>query len=160
MLVEPAEIYERYHSAVFHTALGIVRDFHDSEDIMQSVFMQYIHQCEKGTAIENVGAYLMTTTRHLSYNWRRDHREMASVDELPPAAEPVAREDWIEEHLFFEEVLSRLSEEDRTLAVLHLIGGFKHREIAEMLQMPAATVRSRYAAVKKQLKEWLKAMDE
>ncbi len=156
---EPAEIYERYRSAVFHTALGIVRDFHDAEDIMQSVFMQYIRQHEAGTAIENVGAYLMTTTRHLSYNWRRDHREQASVEELPPSAEPTAW-DSTEEHLFFEELLSRLSEEERTLVVLHLVGGFRHREIAEILQIPAATVRSRYAVVKKRLKVFLKELDD
>jgi len=43
-----------------------------------------------------------------------------------------------------------LTEEERTIVLLHAVSGFKHREIAQFLSKPLATVLSKYRrAIKK-----------
>ena len=41
-------------------------------------------------------------------------------------------------------VLEKLSDDERQVVMLHAISGLKHREIAEMLGIPQATVISKY----------------
>ena len=41
-------------------------------------------------------------------------------------------------------VLEKLSDDERQIVMLHAISGLKHREIAEMLDTPQATVISKY----------------
>ena len=50
-----------------------------------------------------------------------------------------------------------LGDQERQILILHAVTGLKHREIAEMLGMPLATVLSKYARSLKKLK---KALEE
>ena len=51
------------------------------------------------------------------------------------------------------EALKTLKEEERSLVLLHDAGGMKHREIAEVLNMPISTVLSKYRRALKKLCE-------
>ena len=42
------------------------------------------------------------------------------------------------------DALGRISREERQIVLLHAAAGMKHREVAEALQMPLATVLSKY----------------
>ena len=66
-------------------------------------------------------------------------REMAS--EIPLAAAR-ARHDSIEIRLDFEVALERLPEGAREVFVLHDIEGYKHREIAELMEITSGTSKS------------------
>ena len=46
-----------------------------------------------------------------------------------------------------------LTDEERKILVLHVIWGYKHREIAELLGLPTGTVRSKYKRAVDKLKE-------
>ena len=46
-----------------------------------------------------------------------------------------------------------LSTEERTIVVLHDLWGFRHREIAEILDVPTGTVLSKYHRSIKKLRE-------
>ena len=48
--------------------------------------------------------------------------------------------------------LNRLSEEERQVVILHAISGFKHREIAELLDMSLSKVLSKYNRAMNKLK--------
>ena len=57
-----------------------------------------------------------------------------------------------EDRLTLRFCLESLSEEERKIVVLHAVSGFRHREIAEFLDMPLATVLSKYARSVKKLR--------
>jgi RNA polymerase sigma-70 factor (ECF subfamily) len=48
-----------------------------------------------------------------------------------------------------------LSEQERHILTLHAVSGFKHREIAELLDLPLPTVLSKYHRAVKRLKKHL-----
>ena len=48
--------------------------------------------------------------------------------------------------------MRNLSEEERQIVMLHAVAGFKHREIAATLDLPLATVLSKYNRALKKLK--------
>ena len=65
--------------------------------------------------------------------------------------------DGSEEAVALEQAMKVLGDQERQILILHAVTGLKHREIAEMLGMPLATVLSKYARSLKKLK---KALEE
>ncbi len=56
-----------------------------------------------------------------------------------------------DERILLQAALSTLGEAERQIVMLHAVAGLKHREIAAMLDMPAATVLSKYSRALKKL---------
>ena len=46
-----------------------------------------------------------------------------------------------------------LNQQERQIVVLHAVSGFRHREIAQLLQLPLPTVLSKYHRALKKLKK-------
>ena len=70
------------------------------------------------------------------------------------------REEWIadiaydtEQKLLVKQALAKLQTEEMQIVTLHAVSGFKHREIAAIMEMPLATVLSKYHRALKKLKE-------
>ena len=59
-----------------------------------------------------------------------------------------------------EGALSELPEVQRQIVLLHDLEGWKHREIAERLELPSGTVRSHLHFARKALKSALSEMPE
>ena len=55
--------------------------------------------------------------------------------------------------------LTVLSDTERQIVVLHAVSGFKHREIAAMLNLPLPTVLSKYNRAIKKLRSQLEKED-
>ena len=55
--------------------------------------------------------------------------------------------------------LSALSEEERQIIMLHVTAGLKHREIAQLLELPLSTVLSKYRRALSKLKQKLEGGD-
>ena len=51
--------------------------------------------------------------------------------------------------------MNELSDEERQIVVLHVVSGFRHREIAAFLDMALPTVLSKYSRALKKLKKSL-----
>ena len=49
-----------------------------------------------------------------------------------------------EDRLMIRRCMTLLSEEENRIVVLHAVAGFKHREIAELMELPLMTVISKY----------------
>ena len=56
-------------------------------------------------------------------------------------------------------IMQSLTDKERQVVVLHAVSGFKHREIAAMLNMPLPSVLSRYNRAIKKLKDQLEKED-
>ena len=90
-------------------------------------------------------------------------RERARTQDLPP-------EDWesfsidshdvtTEDRTVLTAALSTLSDEERQIIMLHVTAGLKHREIAQLLELPLSTVLSKYRRALAKLKQKLEGGD-
>jgi RNA polymerase sigma-70 factor (ECF subfamily) len=55
--------------------------------------------------------------------------------------------------------MAALTDEERRVVLLHAVTGLKHREIAALLELPLATVLSKYHRAIKKLKKQLEGDD-
>ena len=104
----------------------------EAEDIVQDSFVEVSRRLDE---IRNPGGYLRTAVVSRCKTALRRRRVMARHQPEPPADLPVDAGDlW--------DVLDRLPEDQRLAVTLRYYGGYRGSEIAGLLQMPAATVRS------------------
>ena len=57
-----------------------------------------------------------------------------------------------EDRLTLQALLEQLEDQEREIVTLHALTGLKHREIAALLEIPLATVLSKYSRALKKLK--------
>jgi len=102
----------------------------------------------------------MTIVRNRSKNLVR-RESLREMDELPPGTRsrvptPDRLAETAELRGMLREALDELPEVQRHVVLLHDLEGWKHREIAERLDLPCGTVRSHLHFARKALREALR----
>lgn len=141
------ELYSITKDAVYGFALSILRSRQDAEDVMHDA---YIRIYSSGAAYVPQGkplAWILSIVRNLCYNKLRDSSRTDSLDEGSVDFEPENSVDDIEDltdRMVLDAALKILADDEREIVIMHALTGYKHREIAEMLDMPQGTVLSKY----------------
>lgn len=139
------KLYQRASAAVYAYSLSILKNTHDAEDVLQECFISIHASAGSYHSSGKPMAWIITIAKNLCLQRLRQQKNSA---ELP-------LEDWKDylEHneemttidrILVSECIGRLPEQDRQIVVLHAVAGFKHREIASLLDMPLPTVLSKY----------------
>ena len=144
-------LYERTHGAIYGFALSLVRRPSDAEDILQETFLRVYAAAERYRPEGKPMAWMMTIAKNLSRMRLRDAKRTSDLPE----------EEW-ERYLSSKpgvstEALRQLSDAERQTVMLHAVAGLRHRESAVLLEMPLATVLSKYARAVKKLKQAMEA---
>ena len=147
-----AELYDRHARPIYSLALRILGDTTEAEDIVQEVFSQAWKQAARYNASRGaVGAWLLTLTRSRAIDRLRAKRARPGdvsdervadqlVDAGPPAdllvlsSEQVAR---------VRAALDELPLLQRAAIELAYYEGLTHAEIADRLEQPLGTVKTR-----------------
>ena len=152
-----AELYSRTRAAVYGLALSVVKNAHEAQDVTQDTFVRVWESAPMYRPQGSPMAWLLTIARNLALmSLRRDSRQITLEEEewnaLPAQAPSVTPED---RHLL-QSGLSVLTDEERQIVILHAVTGLKHREIADLLELPLATVLSKYHRSLKKLRNFMK----
>ena len=142
-----AALFEKYKNLVFRTAYLALGNRLDAEDILQEVFI-HVYRC-LGSYDPKRGAfttwlYRITVNRCLNFRRRRSFFTLA-LDELP---ESELKEAFLSENQQVEaestqHALMHLSMKLRVVIVLRFFWDLSNAEIAEILDLPLGTVKSR-----------------
>ena len=148
---------EAHGGAVYRLALCRLQNAADAEDVYQDVFLRLLGEGARDWDGEYLKAWLLRTAlnRCVDVQRFRLRRPALSLDEVPELAHPAddgAAELW--------EAVSRLPEGERTAVHLHYAEGYRTEEIAAMLRVPAATVRTRLRRARMRLKDLLGGTDD
>jgi len=144
----------RWEKRVYNYLLRITGNREDALDLTQDVFLKAYQNLRKLTDRARFGAWLFRIAHNEAYSMFRRRRPEADVEEL----EPRGAETGItvggssvfpmELSLTVAGALGRLSADQREAVVLKIYQGFKFEEMAEILDCPVSTVKSRlYAAL-------------
>jgi len=155
-----AELYSRTRAAVYAMALSILKNTHDAQDVTHDVYVRVYNNASNYHPRGSAMAWLLTITRNLA---RMRLRSQARIKDLAegewnaiPADSPGISD---EDRLVLQMALSSLTDEERQIIMLHSAAGLKHREIASLLEIPLATVLSKYHRSLKKLRNFMKGDD-
>lgn len=150
------ELYHQTAQTVYGFVLSILKNQHDAEDIMQDTYLK-IRQCahlyeKRGKPM----AWILTIAKNLSYMRLRDNKKITAL--FPDSKDEAADFSGIsdsENRLVLNTAFQVLDNTERQIVLLHAVSGMKHREIAELLELPLATVLSKYSRSLTKLKKSL-----
>lgn len=133
------EIYHEISGTAYTVAYRITGDRCLAEDIIQEFFVK-LYKKPPEIPIEKPRAYLLRTVHNLTID--KLEKQHINIDECDNMLSDKA--DTTDERIDLERAFEKLTKEERQLVVLHLNGGFKFREIAEMMNIPTGTALWRY----------------
>jgi len=149
-------LYDAHGARMKSIALNILGNTADAEDAVQEAFLKiyssvgrFRGECAFATWIYRV---LVNACYDLARKRQRRKPEVQE-DELPPGtpALPVTCSSDHPLRLTLEHYLGKLSERSRTVFLLFEVEGFKHREIAEILNMSEGKSKTVLFEAKKEL---------
>lgn len=134
-------IVQRHTSMVFHTALRILRNRGDAEDVTQTCFETLVKVREPGK-IRSLGAWFHGMATNLSLNHlrtisrrkKREHRYVNNKEESEQG------DSWEEILPHIDEAIRSLEDSCRYSIVAHFLEGRTHAEIAKDMEVSRSTV--------------------
>lgn len=140
-----AELYHATSTSVYAFCLSILKNTHDAEDILQDCYLSIHASAATYHSAGKPMAWIMTIARNLCLMRlrQRSRTEELSLEDWKDYLETNEELTMID-RIVLTECMSRLADQERQIVVLHAVSGFKHREIAQMLDMNLSTVLSKY----------------
>ena len=145
-------IYDRYGNILYGTALRMLRRPEQAEDVVQVAFMK-LHTKPPQPPVNNLGGWLHRVTTNAALDQLRRRQRLAE-QELPERP-LVAAKGSAGMSRDIEQAVTQLPERGRQVFVLHDVEGFKHSEIAEMLEISVGTSKSQLFRTRRLLRELL-----
>jgi RNA polymerase sigma-70 factor (ECF subfamily) len=159
------QLVRKYQDRLFNALAHMVGCAEEAEDIAQEAFVQAYVKLESFRQDSAFYTWLYRIAFNTAVSRRRKRRIEMSIDQGREllGQEPVGDGEAPEERLLREEqaqqvhaALSALNEEHRAILVLREMEGCCYESIAEILEVPVGTVRSRLHRARSQLREQLK----
>ena len=153
-----AELYDLYAPSVYNYLLRLVNEPAAAEEILQEVFLAMWQGAHRFREEAKVKTWLLRIAHHQAVSWLRRIRSTAWANEDLEADD----HDLIEEHLArswqidrVRAALARLTPKHRAVIELTFVQGLSYAEIAEVMNCPIGTVKSRMSYALRRLNDLL-----
>ncbi len=154
------ELYKLYYKAMYNTALRIINNPGEAEDIMQNSFLDAFSKMESWNGTGPFGAWLKRIVINNSLDAIRRQKEFRLLaDEDLEIADTGDDEpsDMIEVQVQeIKKAMKSLGNDDRIILSLFLLEGYDHEEISEILHISYNAARTRYSRARQRLCNLLK----
>lgn len=162
-------IVETWQNMVYNTALGIVRNAEDAEDIAQEVFVQVYQSIGsfKGESKLSTWLYRITITKSLDHERRKKRKKrFAFIRSLtgeqnevlinpPDFNHPGVALDKKEDASTLFKAIAELPENQRVAFTLNKVEGLSYQEVSEVMQTTVSSVESLMHRAKNNLRKKL-----
>jgi len=162
-------LVDNYQDRVFNTAIGIVQNAEDAQDVAQEVFIQVYRSIHnfKGEAKLSTWLYRIATTRALDLLRSRKSKKRFGfmqrlfgeanepLHELPDFNHPGIALDRKENAAKLFKAISQLPDNQKTAFTLHKLEDLSYQEISEVMQTSVPAVESLMHRAKQNLRKIL-----
>jgi RNA polymerase sigma-70 factor (ECF subfamily) len=160
-------LYDRHRRMVYRTALAICGDPEAAADLLQDVFLRLFRFARRIDSNRPLEPWLYRVTANLAYTWvKRRHRWSRPLEDIAEwlvgskrnSPQTIAETD--EEAKAVQQAIQQLPLPQRVVVVLYYINDLSLQEIAEILDVPQGTVKSRLHYGRLALKKHLRGPGE
>ena len=144
------EIYDRHRHLVFRTALAICNDPEAAADLLQDVFLRLHRFAARIDPERPLEPWLYRVTANQTYTWVKRHQRWSHpLEEIAEwlssgvkhSPQYITEQD--DESKRIQAAIVKLSLPHRVVVVMYYINDLSLHEIAEILEIPEGTVKSR-----------------
>ena len=168
------EIVEAWKNMVYNTAMGILQNEEDAEDVSQEVFVQVYESVKNFKAESRFSTWLyrITVSKALDHLRRKKRKKRfaylqslfgadnETLIEKPDFNHPGIVLDNKEKAAVLFKAIAKLPENQKLAFTLHKVEGLSYQEISEVMKTSVSSVESLMHRAKNNLKKWLTAYYE
>lgn len=144
------ELYEYTQTIVFAYIMGVLKNYDDSKDVMQETYIKIYLASQHYQSISKPLAWIYTIARNECYTFLRRKKYNQEYDDnivLPHTMDSQTK-------LILEGLFEILNDKERQVIIMHSLWGFKHHEIAKLLDISlSSSLASYHRGLKKMKKE-------
>ena len=148
------ELFQRYNRKIFNTAYRILGEESSAEDALQETLLNVYRGISSFRGDSKVSTWISRITINVCLGILRKGKNKQYVEldeegagEVPaestPFTDPLAYASLEEQRVLVHETFERMSEKQGLVVRLHDMEGYTIQEIAEIIDCPAGTVKSR-----------------
>jgi RNA polymerase sigma-70 factor (ECF subfamily) len=155
------ELYNQTKAGLYSFILSICKNHHTAEDMMQSTYIRVRMSANIYKVGSNTLAWIYTIAKNITLDELKKQRREVSAD-FDEKGASLGGQYTIDDNLsspLLSIIKNELNESEAQIITLHLVSGFKHREIADMLGKPLGTVLWTYKNALNKIKEKYKEED-
>jgi len=146
-------LVDRYQQRLFNVALRMLGNVQDAEDVTQTVFFNVFHRLRTYDPKYRFFSWVYRMTVNESLNLlKRRKRTDPLEDDFDVPAPGAAADGAAEAEDRVGRALASLKPDDRAVVVLKHFVSFSYQEIAEVLEIPVQTVKSRLFTARERLR--------
>ncbi len=150
------EVYRRYHLAMYHSAIRIVKNPVDAEDVMHESFLTAFEKLSQYKGGGKFGGWLkqITLRKALQYCEKRNKLKMSLLNEghLYEVDNNALRETDAQS-IQLKRALDELNPRYRNALVLMYFEGLDYKELSNLLKLSYGNCRTLVSRAKEQLKQ-------
>jgi RNA polymerase sigma-70 factor (ECF subfamily) len=146
-------LVKAYERVIYNLALRMTNDPEDAQDIAQAVFVKAYQKLDSFDPRFRFFSWIYRIGVNESLNWRgrfRRHEEL-DAERLSDESDPDARAEQVLIGGAIEESLMRLPVDHRTVIILRHFLELNQAEMAQVLEVPEKTVKSRLHTARRHL---------
>ena len=143
-------LYHQHGSRLKSVAYHILRSRQDAEDAVQETFLKAYRAIAEFRGQASIVTWLCRIVVNVSYDIARKRGQQ--TEELPEVAAPRTHPTL---RVALDDALKRINPKIRTVFVLFEVEGFKHSEIASILDIPEGTSKAWLFQAKNDLRQLL-----
>lgn len=141
-------LFNRYSDAIRRLLMQRMTSVSDADDLLQETFIKVYINLHRYSDAYTFGQWVYTIARNTHIDFERRRQEDIHIDErysAPLASAPSPEEKLIslQQHSQIEQYINSLPEQYRTLFKMRFLEDYSYDEIAEKLQLPMGTVKTR-----------------
>ena len=158
-----AELYYASYRQIYGFLLALTKNKEDAEDLLQNTYIRirngsHLYR-KQGTPMTWMCA--VAKNQFLDFVRKKSKGVSVDFDEVEKYVSEglgtgVKQHKDVENEMVLEKAFEILNKQERTIVVLHMIDGLKHREISKITGIPLSTVLSKYNRSLKKLREFIK----
>lgn len=158
------EVYNRYQKAMFNTAIRIVKNTAEAEDVMQESFITAFDKLDSFKDNATFGSWLKRIVINNSIvQYRKSQRFVAISEERIPeeSYESSPIEDESYSSIQAKQLLASMNslhDSYRTILSLHFIEGYDYEELCDILNISYANCRTLISRAKESLRKKLETV--
>lgn len=164
-----SQFVESWQNMVFNTALGILQNVEDAQDVTQEVFVQAFQSISsfKGDSKLSTWLYRITISKAMDHIRRKKRKKRFAfvkslfgdegelIEDPPEFRHPGVELDQKELSGVLFKAIAKLPETQKLAFTLHRLEGLSYQEISEVMQNTVASVESLIHRAKTNLRKYL-----
>ncbi len=158
------KLYDTYSPVLFGICLRYASDYNEAEDVLQEAFIKILTKINKyqGTgSFEGWMKRIVVNTAITNFHQagkHKHHYDIVDIQDSSLGPREYKDLDYTQEELLG--VIHSLPEGYKMVFNLYAIEGYKHKEIADMLEIDVSTSKSQYSRARKLIQKRLEELSE